>query len=487
MLKRLNLYYYKHPKIIKLLFLPLLLGTLSLIISLLYLNFLSDMFIYIIIAFLVGIVILFYYLFNRKTKKGIFPYKTFILSLVLCLFFFVFSFYIVKSKQFINNAFSNTQEEIVMSLVVLKDSKASTINDIDKQKIALNKKSDPGESQSFINDLDKKISIELVETNDFNALVNRLFNQEVSAIIINESKRFLIETYYPNFSSDTKIIYQYKITQKIKSTTNDLDITKDTFNVLISGLDTYGDINTVSRSDVNLLVTINPRQHEILITNIPRDYWITLGTIQKKDKLTHAGIYSINESVTTIEQLFDLKINYYACVNYNSLTTIINVVDGVEIDNPYELGIPNTSFYFPKGTIILNGEQALAFVRERHSLPNGDEDRGRNQQKVLTALIQKLLSPQLLTNYLTILDSLRDSLITNVSINEISVFVKSQLSSMATWKIKTTSVTGTGSYTKDSYSIPGQNVYITIPDQQSINAAKKLITDMQSNHSIITE
>ena len=244
---------------------------------------------------------------------------------------------------------------------------------------------------------------------------------------------------------------------------------------MISGLDTYGDINTISRSDVNLLVTINPTKHEILIINTPRDYWVSLGNINQMDKLTHAGVSGIKETVATMEKLYDLDINYYARVNYNSLIDVVDAIGGVEINNPYEFGIPNTPYYFPKGIISLNGQQALSFIRERYSLPNGDEDRGKNQQRVLTAIIQKLLSEQFLKNYLPILKSLSNSFITNMPEDELSKFVKAQIDNLAQWTIKAISVSGEASMTTQSYSMPGQNISIIIPNETTIQIAKEEI------------
>lgn len=361
---------------------------------------------------------------------------------------------------------------------VSKDSNYNKLTDVNK--IGYNENSEINETKQFFRSIDQTITT--TSTNNFENLVNLLNNQEVQAIVICESKRFLIETYFPRFSTDTRIIYQYKLSKNIKLEDNKKDITKDSFNVLISGLDTYGDINTISRSDVNLLATINPIKHEILITNTPRDYWVSLGTINQMDKLTHAGVYGIGETVATIEKIYDIEINYYARVNYNSLIDVVDAIGGVEINNPYEFGIPNTSYYFPKGIINLNGQQALSFVRERYSLPNGDEDRGKNQQRVLTAIIQKLLSEQFLTNYLPILKSLSNSFITNMPEDELSRFVKAQIDNLTPWTIKTIAVSGKGAMTTESYSMPGQNISIIIPDETTIQAAKEMIAQISSTN-----
>lgn len=478
MFKQIEEYYFEHPKVIKVLLLPLLLTMLFFIVALIYLNLLPNFILYTIIFISIVIFGCCYYFFNKKVKKGIFPTKCFIVSLAFSLVFALIGYYIVESKNSISPVFNNDKEEIIMSVVVLKDTNYNEITDVSK--IAYNENSEINETKQFFKSIDQTITT--TSTNNFENLVSLLNNNKVEAIVICESKRFLIETYFPRFSTDTKVIYQYKISKDIKLKDNKIDITKDSFNVLISGLDTYGDINTISRSDVNLLATINPLKHEILITNTPRDYWVNLGTINQMDKLTHAGIYGIEETVTTIEKLYDLEINYYARVNYNSLINIVDAIDGVEINNPYEFGIPNTSYYFPKGIINLNGEQALSFVRERYSLPNGDEDRGKNQQRVLTAIIQKLLSEQFLTNYLPILKSLSNSFITNMPESELSKFVKAQIDNLTPWTIKTISVSGKYAMTTESYSMPEQNISIIIPDETTIQIAKDTIKQISASN-----
>lgn len=478
MFKRIEDYYFRHPKVIKLLLLPLLLTAIFFIFSLFYLNLLPDLIVYSLILGTIVILLLCYYFFIKKIKKGLFPTKSLIISLVISLIFSLTGFYIIESKNTIKPVFNNDKEEIIMSVVVLKDSNYNKLTDVNK--IGYNENSEINETKQFFRSIDQTITT--TSTNNFENLVNLLNNQEVQAIVICESKRFLIETYFPRFSTDTRIIYQYKLSKNIKLEDNKKDITKDSFNVLISGLDTYGDINTISRSDVNLLATINPIKHEILITNTPRDYWVSLGTINQMDKLTHAGVYGIGETVATIEKIYDIEINYYARVNYNSLIDVVDAIGGVEINNPYEFGIPNTSYYFPKGIINLNGQQALSFVRERYSLPNGDEDRGKNQQRVLTAIIQKLLSEQFLTNYLPILKSLSNSFITNMPEDELSRFVKAQIDNLTPWTIKTIAVSGKGAMTTESYSMPGQNISIIIPDETTIQAAKEMIAQISSTN-----
>ena len=471
MLKQIEEYYFKHSKVIKLLLLPLLLTALIFIFSLFYLNLLPDIIIYASCLGVIVILLSCYYFFIKKVKKGIFPTKSLIVSLIFSLFFSLAGFYIIESKNSIKPVFSNNNEEIIMSLVVLKDSDYNELEDINK--IGYTENREINETKQFFKSINKQITT--LKTNNFENLVGLLTNQDVEAIVVCESKRFLIETYFPHFRTETRIVYQYKINKNNKFKENKIDITKDPFNVMISGLDTYGDINTISRSDVNLLVTINPTKHEILIINTPRDYWVSLGNINQMDKLTHAGVYGIKETVATMEKLYDLDINYYARVNYNSLIDVVDAIGGVEINNPYEFGIPNTPYYFPKGIISLNGQQALSFIRERYSLPNGDEDRGKNQQRVLTAIIQKLLSEQFLKNYLPILKSLSNSFITNMPEDELSKFVKAQIDNLAQWTIKAISVSGEASMTTQSYSMPGQNISIIIPNETTIQIAKEEI------------
>ncbi len=240
--------------------------------------------------------------------------------------------------------------------------------------------------------------------------------------------------------------------------------------VYISGIDTYGDVSTVSRSDVNILAVVNPETKKILLVNTPRDFYVQLhGITGVKDKLTHAGIYGIQMSKATMEDLYGIKIDYTVRVNFTSLLKVVDAVGGVDVvsDNAFSAG----GYTFVKGVNTLDAKQALAFSRERHSFADGDRQRGKDQQSVIEALIRKMSQPMTLISYQTILKSLDGTFQTNASSKEIGSIINQQLTSFGSWQTTSISVDGTGS-TNVTYSMGNQPLYVMVPDVSTVNAAK---------------
>ena len=279
-----------------------------------------------------------------------------------------------------------------------------------------------------------------------------------------------------DFKANTKIIYTatHKMEKiDIEDKNTDYTIANKAFNIYISGIDTSGRISNVARSDANIIVTVNLKKHEILLTSIPRDYYVTLHSKKAKDKLTHSGIYGINETVTTVEDLLDIDINYYVRVNFTTVIKVVDTLEGIDVTSDYSFSTEN--YNFKKGINHLNGKQALEFSRERHSFIDGDNQRVKNQQKVIEAIVNKVTgSTAILTKYTKILNTLNGSFQTNISQDEISEIVKEQLETMPKWTIKTNSLIGTGDY-QPTYSMGKQKLYVMLPDETSVKEAKQKI------------
>ena len=301
-------------------------------------------------------------------------------------------------------------------------------------------------------------------------LVNALYNNDVDCIIINESYRAMIEEDFPNFSSDTRVIYSKQYVTEINSPENS-DITRNTFNVYVSGIDTYGSITTKSRSDVNMIMTVNPTTKTILLTSIPRDYYIPFNVLGgQRDKLTHSGLYGVNETMQNVASYFGIDIDYFIRVNFDSLIDIVDSLGGIEVYNPQAFK------NFEVGKITLNGEEALAFSRERYSFEDGDKERGRNQMRVITGIINKVLSPAIISNYSELMDKLHVSFQTNMSDEQIISLVRMQLDDMSPWTIQQQSVNGNG---QTLYSpIYGSDLYMMVPDDKSVENAKVKINEL---------
>ena len=276
---------------------------------------------------------------------------------------------------------------------------------------------------------------------------------------------------------DTKIIDKIKVYKKIdeiKKKTNSLD---EPFHIYISGTDSAGTISDMARSDVNMIVTVNPKTNQILLTSIPRDYYVTLHTSGVKDKLTHAGVYGLSESIMTIQDLLEIEIPYYVHVNFTTLIQLVDAIGGIDVvsDTTFQTHGMGVKYTFYAGVNHLDGKRALAFSRERKSFADGDKKRVQNQQKVLEAILNKAMSStSILTNYTQILNTLQSSFQTNFTQQDMTYFIKKQLNDMKPWTITMIHLDGTSSY-QNTYTYGSQKLYVMLPDMNSILQAKENI------------
>lgn len=361
-------------------------------------------------------------------------------------------------------------------IYVLKSSNYENIVDLENKSIGhLDLKKYAGLNK-MVDKITKKIEFKSKTYDDIHSIVSDLIGEKIEGIILEEAQVEILKEENYNEYELLKSIYSDVIELSIKKNKSNIDITKDSYNIYISGIDTYGNITNVSRSDVNILATVNPVKKEILLTNIPRDYYVKLHSFNEYDKLTHAGIYGIDESISTIEDLLDTKINYYVKVNFTSLIDIVDALDGIVVNSNY--GFTTVDGYsFKKGNNYLDGKEALSFARERKAFKEGDRIRGENQQLILTSIINKATSTKIITNYTEILKAVKGKFITNIKDEEITKLIKMQFSDGQAWNIKSISVNGVDSYDY-VYSYKKNKLYVMRPIQETVDNAKGKIKDV---------
>lgn len=252
-----------------------------------------------------------------------------------------------------------------------------------------------------------------------------------------------------------------------------------TFIVYISGADTWGRASTKSRSDVNILAVGNTSTKKLLLVSTPRDYYVPLANSRGvKDKLTHAGIYGIDNSVGTLEMLYGVDIQYYVKMNFTGFVGIVDAIGGVDVysDSDFTVGEGLT---YVQGMNHMNGIQALAFARERHSFAGGDRARGTHQMEVIKAVLSQAMSPSILYNYADVMNSVSGCFTTDMPQDKIASLVRMQLNDMAGWSISAISVDGSGA-SKTTFSVPGKRAYVMIPDENTVQAARDAIAAVLS-------
>ena len=412
-------------------------------------------------------------IFLQKTKKS--PLVT---TSVLVIFSLVSLVGIFGFKQMIDitNRMNQTAafSEVEMSIVVPKESDIKDVSQLTS--VQAPTKVDKNNIETLMSALkkDKKVDVKVDDVASYQEAYDNLKSGKSKAMVLSGSYASLLESVDSNYASNLKTIYTYKIKKKNNNSANQVD--SKVFNIYISGIDTYGPISTVSRSDVNIIMTVNMKTHKILLTTTPRDAYVKIpgGGADQYDKLTHAGIYGVETSEQTLEDLYGIKIDYYARINFTSFLKLIDQLGGVTVHN--DQAFTQGKFDFPVGDIQMNSEQALGFVRERYNLDGGDNDRGKNQEKVISAILNKLASLKSVSNFTSVVNNLQDSVQTNMSLNTINDLANTQLDSGSKFTVTSQAVTGTGSTGQlTSYAMPNSSLYMMKLDDSSVESASQAI------------
>lgn len=429
-----------------------------------------------IILIILNVIALIGYFLKNKCFKIL---STFLFLLIIVITI-IFSSNIKKTNTILNNAFEKTKEEITIYNIIVKNNTYQSLNELDNKKISYLNTYDITNIKTKLSNL---YNYQLIPVDNLYSLYENLLSDESDVIIIDDAHLSILYDEYPESKNNMQVLTSFNITEKVaipvKEATN-----LEPINIYISGSDSReNDIQAKSRSDVNILLTINPLTNKILITSIPRDYYVQIHN-QKglKDKLTHCGIYGMETSVKTLEDLFDIKIAYNLKVNFNSVIKIVDLIDGIDInsDKAFSSNVLK-NFYIQEGLNHFNGNQALAYLRERYAYKEGDRHRIQNQQQVLKAIINKMLSDKkYLFDYEKILDILSDSYITDIPPSLIKTYIRKQLKEMPTWSFDLIWVNGQNA-SMPTFTSPKIRRYVMIPFDEDIkNAHDKIISTLNT-------
>lgn len=442
------------------------------------LNILPAEFMILIVLILAAADVVVLVLLRMRCRSRILHTAGLVLAAVVILVSSFSSFYIYRTY----DTFSKVSGHLVQSekfcVVVIKDGSFSTIDDISGKSVYVSK----AESRTYKEAKGKLVTradVSYRESSDLISAGNKLVDSEGARhdniIFVSKSNYKMICEEIDGFSESTSVIYTISVEVKSDDSSDKVNVTEDSYNIYISGIDVYGDIDQVSRSDVNMIVTVNPKTKTILLTSIPRDTYLPLHTYGAMDKLTHSGIYGIDETVSTVEDWLGVEMNYYVRVNFSMFVKLVDAMGGIDVNSEYEFKSAVSDYRYSKGINNLDGKAALYFARERKSFEDEDEQRIKNQQQVLKAMIDKISgSTALLTGYTDLLDAVDGKVQTDLSDRDIAALVKMQLADHGRWDIKTIALTGKGSY-EYTYSMGQRELFVSIPDKTKAEKAKKVI------------
>jgi len=437
---------------------------------------------------ILGLVCLIFFLLNLEFKHSKKITNTVLaISLILSCAYMLGAYYIFRTNGPLASitAIKNTNDNNI-SVIVMSESDIDSLENLSGKKVGILKNIDKGGTEKALEQIQKEMPVEFeqVELDSVPQEAMALYSGDVDAVILNEAYRTNVTELedYADFSTRTRVIFQAHF--KTSATNEALavsDVTTKPYNILISGNDTYGDVGELSRSDVNMVVTVNPMTSTVLLTSIPRDSYIPVDCGDayacaegELDKITHTGINGITSTKRTVEKLLDIDINYTFRVNFSSVTNIVDSLGGIDIEVPEGQAVE--TFYadstlegVTEGWNHLDGERALSFARERYAYIDGDNQRVRNQQMVLKAIFNKATSPEIIVNYTSLLKALESAFDTTLSQDEITDFIKYQIQAIPDWKFESYQVSGDG----DTLFCPslGQEAYVTVLDQNTVALA----------------
>ena len=391
-------------------------------------------------------------------------------------------YYLLILKNTIKDITTAENPEMVLAVYVRQNDEAASVADTAGYPYGVSwNDTDREETETILDRLEALFGSPpaVTEFPDVFVLADGLRDEKIGALILNEAyKDTLAETEGYEWTGDgLRKLESFAFEQKEESQ-NKPEVPADipeTVMLYISGIDTYGGLAARSRSDVNILVSANTKTKEIRMVATPRDFYVEFAVTKgQKDKLTHAGIYGVGASIDALERLYAIDIPYYLRINFTGFIEVIDALGGVDVYSDYDFSVKNIKDYH-KGYNRLTGLEALAFARERYSFPQGDYQRAKNQMEVIKAVIKACTSPAVLKNFRSVMNAVSGSFETNMPEDQISDLVKMQLADKKAWTITTFTTDGTGVY-KPTYSMPGRNLFVILPNAESVEKAKSFLS-----------
>lgn len=393
---------------------------------------------------------------------------------------------------------SSEKVKNVINVYALKNSDIKDIKQLQNENIGVLSTVNQSGTEKLMDNLKSQgLRISEKKYEGFSDLAQALYDGNVEAIAVNAMYIDNITGLdaFSDFSQVTDTVYQFEyytdVTYNVASVS---DITHEPFTVMINGSDSRGGLGDTDRSDVNMLVTINPETKIVLMVSIPRDAYVETVCDPEydcqqgaMDKLTHTGQHTFHTTQETIENFMHVDINYVFRANFAAVVDIVDALGGIDVDVAPGYAVDyfwtndmfGTDYGVHEGINHLNGQAALCYARERYAYAEGDFQRIKNQQQVLKAIAQKITSPEVIVRYTSLLDSIDGNFWTDLSTKEIMDFIQFQISDSPDWTFISYSLSGEAdsAYCAESYG----NASVILLDQNTVKTAKSLIDAVKDN------
>jgi len=408
-----------------------------------------------------------------------------LISTVVSILFIALSGYLWKSDAFIRELSNEAEERYGISVLVMDENSAETLADLKDASFAYVDNTQSTMMEEGVREIKSELGpLRTIHPENTVDLAEALYSGKCDAIIIEESRRPQIAETYEDFDARTRTVWNHEMKQTVAAAESGLDVTKDSFNIYLCGSDSRTSVEEVALNDLNMIVTVNPTTNQILLTSIPRDYYIELASYGAKDKLTHAGIFGTEEAMKTVENFTGLKMDFYVKVSFAALVYVVDAMGGIDVDSDTEFTAwTNPDVHIEKGINHMDGVTALAYARERFAYEDGDIHRAQNQAQVLREVAWKAMSPGILIHYDKLLDALAKGMKTNMSDEQIRNLIRMQLDKKAQWDICDFQMKGTNAMSKKCYSMWGKNLSIMNPDMDSVEEALGYIEEFMNGET----
>lgn len=425
--------------------------------------------------------------FSLDSRKKLLTAAMAIFSAIIILIQILGSYYLLVGRSALEQITQVETEKSEVGVYVRIDDPAKSLQDAKNYTFGILEVQDRKITDSALSDIGRILG-KAVNTKSYSSIEELmsalLDSKEVYAILLNKSFLDLFSDIEGHEKDAEKIRELHSVIVESEKIMAAPKADRTVFSVYISGIDCYGNITRRSRSDVNIIATVNTQTGQILLVSTPRDYYVPLSISNGvPDKLTHAGIYGIDVSRDTLAALYETEIDYHFRVNFDGFKDIINALDGISVYSEYDF--KEGSISFKKGVNEVDGTQALAFARSRYAFASGDKQRGKNQMAVVKAVINKAIGPAIIMNYKNILESVAGSFDTNMPYDMITSLIKTQITSPKKWNVVSYSVSGTGD-SRQPYS-SSSNAYVMIPDEETVNHAKELMNQVKNGKTVTQE
>lgn len=427
--------------------------------------------------------------FTQRKKRNAGQAVGMIIAMILCVIMAVGSAYLIKTNQMLNNVSSRTYDIRTYDVVVLNSNAAQSVADAADYTFAIDSSISEDNRSYVVSGIQKDTgtSVKIVEMTSATELASALLSGEAQAVIYNDAFTSTIVEQYADYENQVRIIGNYTIKTESNVNNVDVDVLGGAFLAFISGTDSDGDVSLTGRSDVDIVVGVNTVTNQILMITIPRDYYVEvpgITTAGSRDKLTHAGIYGMDELLATVENLLGREINYYVRLNFSSMVEIVDAMGGVTIENEQEF-TSHGGYYYPAGVLDLDGEYTLHYVRERYAFEDGDFARGRHQIQVIQAMMNKLISANTLANYNALADAISNFAITNMPADDIKSLIRYQFNNTPSWHIVSYQMLGDVMY-QPCQSANYELLSVDMPYEEAIKNAQTLL-DQLFNGEVLSE